>query len=341
MTTTLFIFSFCSDDLIVEEPAGESTALIEETGTPLTKAGSNFKFGVAGHAIGTPPYINTPPQEQMKLLKSMGMNIYRFSVLTMSDGRSTVPYRFDPFVKAARAAGVTLLPMLHHRTLDFSVSNTESYHRGKKIGRNFARQYKDIFTYYELGNELDNKCIIKGSSGQSRAHYNIKKWKTIAAYLKGMNAGIKLEDPTAKTMINASWLHYAFLEMLEDHGVTFDIIACHWYSEMESTAKKKPYYIDDITKKLSEKFNKPIWFTEINARPQDVHDMELRQDSFLKSFIAKAKRNPQVEAVIIYELFDEPHKNHYMESNYGIVKWKTRYTSWALKKAAQNLTNSN
>lgn len=332
----VFSFNSCTDELLPEE---NYPPVSDETGDrPLTKSSSSsFKFGVAGHALSASPhYLNTPAEEQMKMLKGMGMNIYRFQVMTMSDGRSTVPWRLDPFVKAAKKHGITLLPMIYTRTLDFSVSNSESYQRGKRLGKGFASKYKDIFTYYELGNELDIDCVIPGLPGKSQFSYNQKKFKTIAAYLKGMNHGIKSEDPDAKTMINAGWLRYAYLLMLENHGIDFDIIAYHWYSDMEGPARRD-FGIDDIIEKLTQKFDKPIWFTEFNARPKDVADMEKRQDSFLSSFLKRCKDHPQVQAAIVFQLFDTPEKNGYGEQNYGIVKWRDPYSSWRYTLFGQSL----
>lgn len=331
IATTFFITSSCSEELVTEDVKPIAT----QDSPPLTKSTQGFNFGVAGTALGSPAYYAVPYTTQMNMLKRMGMSVYKFQVRTMSDGRSTVPYKFDPFVKAAKEAGITLLPMLYHRTLSFSVSNSESYQRGKKLGRNFAMQYKDIFTYYELGNELSLKCIIPGKAGKSRFSYDQKKFKTIAAYLKGMNDGVKSADPDAKTMINSGWLHYAYLLMLEDHGIDFDIIAYHWYSEMDGAAEDFGIY--DILDKLSSKFRKPIWFTEIGQRYKKVYDIEKRQYKFINSFVTRCRNHPQVKAAIIFELFDQPAKSGLWESNYGIIKWISPYTRWENKYTADVL----
>ncbi|QEC53361.1 putative glycosyl hydrolase [Anseongella ginsenosidimutans] len=331
-----FTFSSCSEDVVPED----LSVAAEDNLVPETKSASGYRFGVAGTALGSPAYYNVPYTEQMALLKRMGMNVYKFQIQTMSDGKTTVPWRFNPFVKAAKEAGITLLPMLYHKNLDFSVSNTESYMRGLKVGKNFARQYKDIFTYYELGNELNLKCLIPGSAGKTPRSYNIKRFKTIAAYLKGMNNGIKSQDPDAKTMINSTWLHYGYLKMLEDHGIDFDIIAYHWYSEMDEVAKRD-FGIDDIIQKLAKEFDKPIWFTEIGQRYEPVADIEEKQYEFISQFVARCKNHPQVKTAIVFQLFDQPNKDHILESNYGILKWMSPYTQYAYKLTAKKLIESN
>ncbi|MXV51312.1 hypothetical protein GS399_10060 [Pedobacter sp. HMF7647] len=312
------------------------------TSVPLSPllSGSSLELGINGHPLdGTGPYSHVSASKQIEMLQKMGMNWYRADVTTMSDGRITVPYLFDPLMAAATSGGVKILPALKTRTLDLNATQSASYSAGKKLGADFAAKYGKYFTYYNLGNELELKLLLPGRSGQSQLHYDRTKFNVTAAYLKGMDEGIKSQDPDAKTMIDASWLHYGYLRMLEWYGVKFDIIAYHWYSEMESLGGNKTYNIPDITLKLSSLFTKPIWFTEVNSRYKaDDADFEVKQDAFIKKFIQKCKNNPQVKVLIFYELFDEPQKNSTLEKNYGLNKWTTKYTSWTKKMIAQSLT---
>lgn len=310
--------------------------------TPLPINRTDFIFGVNGHPLGQAPYTNTSPETQINLLKDMGMTWYRIDVHSMSDGRITVPYMYNPIKAAADKGGVKFLPVLYSRTLKLNVDEKASYEAGKALGGNFAAKYADHFDYYELANELDLQLVLKGSngfhlSGELPSHYDQQKFRIIAAYLKGMNDGVKLNDPGAKTMINTSWMHYAYLHMLEDYGVNYDIVAWHWYYEMDKAIAGKPYNISDITLKIASLFpNKPIWFTEVNTR---YNHTEQQQNDFLKAFYEKCKNNPQVKALLLYELFDEPEKGQ-SEGNYGIIKWKKQYTEWELKLAAKHFVTS-
>lgn len=265
----------------------------------------------------------------------MNMNWYRIDVLTQSDGTVTVPNTLNPLLDAAAAGNVKLLPMLNPRTMNLSDSEAESYKKGKTLGANFAAKYAKYFSYYDLGNDLDLKVLLPNKTGQSQEHYDRKKFNTMAAYLKGMDEGIKSKDASAKTMISAGWLHYGFLRMCDWYGVKFDVVAYHWYSDMEAAAPKSPNNIPDITKKLSSLFpDKPIWFTEFNYRFKSSSTTnEQDQQTFIKNFVTKCKNNPQVKVALIYELFDEPYKSG-NEATYGIVKWLTKYTSWKNKLVA-------
>ncbi|HWV71205.1 MAG TPA: glycosyl hydrolase [Pseudosphingobacterium sp.] len=321
----------CSKQELLEET--ETLGSAPTTMSTTTASSSTMFYGVNGHPLGTRPYISTPAKTQISLLKNMGMNIYRIDVMSQaSTGEITVPHLYGPLKDAARATGVTLLPMLYPRTLDFTVSESDSYHRGRVLGDRFARKYKDDFTYYNLANELENRVIYYGKSGAEVSHYDIRKFKIAAAYLKGMDDGIKSKDPDAKTVIDVGWMHYQFLLMLQKHGVRFDIVGYHWYDEMETLALKN-YNISDMTKFLSTKFSKPIWFTEIGFRNKTGTRSEAEQEKFLNSFLAKCRNNQQVKAAILYELFDQPQHTG-IEAFYGIYKWTSRYTSYTAKSFA-------
>jgi len=318
----------------------EETQLTEGPETTMATASTSsrvFFEGVNGHPMNQAPYTYTSPEAQINLIKSLGMNVYRIDLPVNSKGEVNVPHRLDRLKKAADAAGVTLLPMIATPNLEnFKYDEGYYYRKGHALGSKFAKLYGEYFTYYNIGNELDNKCILSSSkAGDKAAHYDIKKFRRIAACLRGMNDGIKIYDKTAKTMINASWMHYRYLSMIEDLGIRFDIVAYHWYDEMEQLAKQS-YNIDDFTKFLSSKFKKPIWFTEIGVRDNTGTGSRSvqYQTSFFNSFITKCRNNPQVQAVIIYELFNEPHLSYVQEQHYGIYKWLSLYTSYAPKPFA-------
>ena len=174
--------------------------------------------------------------------------------------------------------------------------------------------------------------VIIGGNGDVAGDYNSSKLKIAAAYLKGMDDGIKSIQPTAKTMIDAGWLHTYFMQYMIAYGNKFDIVAWHWYSDMESTATR--IKIPDISLKLSALFNKPIWFTEVGQRPDPVPNIEQVQSDFLSSFVKKVKQNPKVGAVICYELFDEPERSN-AEKSFGLFKWNSMYSKYSMKIAAQ------
>ncbi|NCD70140.1 glycosyl hydrolase [Mucilaginibacter agri] len=301
-------------------------------------ATSSQIFGVNGHSLGSDPYLAVGIDQQIALLKQMGMTYYRQDISFKTDGTISSLSSFIPIFNVTKAAGITILPMVYSTTLDLTKSETDNYNAGRLKGSAVASQNSQYFKYYELGNELDNKVILSGN-GDKSTDYDLTKFKLVAAYLKGMDDGIKSAQPTAKTMINASWLHFAYTQMLIDYGVNFDIVAWHWYSDMEAAGPGNSMKVTDIAAKLASLFSKPIWFTEVGERYKNVANIEQLQSDFITSFVKKVKTNPNVGAVLLYELFDEPQKSsNALEANYGLIKWTSNYTKWQVKTVVNNLT---
>jgi hypothetical protein len=345
VVAALAALSSCKKNDDVQPLNLENTANITATSTATANidiAGSGMVLGINGHPLGDDAYKGVTAATQIDLLKSMGMGIYRINILSQSDGTCTVPKVLTPLLEAAANGKVTLLPMLTPRTLNYSVSEADAYAAGKTLGANFASKYAANFKYYDLGNDLDVKSILSGKDGKIQADYDQKKLHITAAYLKGMNDGIKSNDADAQTMISAGWVHWGFIQFCESYGVKFDILAYHWYSDMEEVAlRSTSNHIEDITVKLNSLFpGKPIWITETNARPKDVSIYEAYQNTFLTSFINKCKANPTVKALLIYELFNEPYKSA-AENNYGVTNWVTPYTKWSNKVVANTLIQAN
>ncbi|MDB5286497.1 MAG: hypothetical protein JWR05_1446 [Mucilaginibacter sp.] len=313
-----------------------SSLLLSSTSPP---SGSGFMLGVNGH-LGDAPYVQLPASKQIQLLNEMKMKWYRINLQTYADGTIKSESRFLELYRAASEKGVNLLPIIYTRTLDLEKTESESYKLGWELGSNFAAKYGQYFTHYDMGNDLELKLLIKGKTGKSQNHYDKRKTNVTAAYLKGMDEGIKSKDPTAKTMISSGWVHYGFIRMCDWYGVKFDVVAYHWYSDMERLAPTAPYYIPDITVKLASLFpNKLIWFTEFNYRYKEANSntYEAEQNAFIMQFIQKCKNNPKVQALLIYELLNEPYKRG-DEGHFGLIKWVNRYTVYDKTMIANTMT---
>lgn len=343
MVAALATLSSCKKTEDVQPLNLENTKNITAASTVAANIdGSGMVLGINGHPLGDDAYKGISAATQVDLIKSMGMGIYRINILSQSDGTCTVPKILTPLLEAAANGKVTLLPMLTPRTLNYSASESDAYNAGKTLGANFAAKYAANFKYYDLGNDLDVRSILSGKDGRIQADYDQKKLRVTAAYLKGMNDGIKSNDSDAQTMISAGWVHWGFIQFCENYGVKYDILAYHWYSDMEEVAlRSKSNHIEDITVKLNSLFpGKPIWITETNARPKDASIYEAYQNTFLTSFINKCKANPTVKALLIYELFNEPYKSA-AENNYGVTNWVTPYSKWSNKLIATSLIQAN
>ncbi|AMR33497.1 hypothetical protein A0256_19760 [Mucilaginibacter sp. PAMC 26640] len=334
-------FGSCKKDSLTQEAASNSSSSFPSNTLATTSLqdhsglSSSFTLGVNGHPLGDIAYLGVPAAKQIEMIKKMDMGIYRINIHTLSDGSCTVPKILQPLLDAAAAGNITLLPLLTPRTLSYNDSEADAYQKGKTLGGNFAAKYASVFKFYDMGNDLDVASILPGKDGRVTEDYNLNKLKVIAAYLKGMSEGIHANDPDAQTMISAGWVHWGFIKYCENNGVKFDVLAYHWYSDMEAAiTRAKSLKITDITITLNGLFpGKPIWITETNLRPDNLSTLETEQNTFLTSFIAKCKANPTVKAVLVYELFDEPYKNG-DEKYYGIAKWTSPYLTWINKLVA-------
>jgi hypothetical protein len=331
----------CKKDSLLQDTAAIpssslASAKLETTSVQLSSTlSAPFILGVNGHPLGDIAYLGVPAADQINMIKKMGMGIYRINILSTSDGTCTVPKILQPLLDAAAAGKVTLLPMLTPRTLNYNDSEADAYQKGKMLGGNFAAKYASVFKFYDMGNDLDLATLLSGKDGRVTEDYNINKLRITAAYLKGMSEGIHANDPDAQTMISAGWVHWGFIKFCETNGVKFDVLAYHWYSDMEAAiVRAKSLNITDITVTLNGLFpGKPIWITETNFRADNLSTLESDQNIFLTNFIAKCKANPTVKAVLVYELFDEPYKNG-AEKHYGIAKWAMPYIKWINKLVA-------
>lgn len=302
--------------------AGQSFLTVKSPAPSTT--GKNLILGINGHPLNQVAYFKTPVSRQIDLLKDLNMSYYRVDVATDRFGNVISWKRFDPLVAATAARGIKLLPMLWLTDLDYTVNAASAYHRGKTVGSGFAKRYRNNIDYYELGNEEESKILLSpGLDGSSPSHYDQKKFNILAAYLKGMDEGIKANDPGAKTIIDAGWKHYGYLKMLEKAGVGFDIVGYHWYSNMDS--------VDPFTM-LTDIFQKPIWFTEVSYRNGSLNGKEAQQSEWTKNFVNKCRQAPAVKAVFFYELFDQPSLvARPKDRDYGVVKWTNSFSNWRFK----------
>ena len=308
-------------------------ASVPEVVVPVTPA-TGFMLGLNAHSMGNSAYSPVSISDQMAMMKKMGMKAVRVNFNANKEGSISNPTGFNQLVSAANANGITILAMINITQLNYNLSEDQNYAAGKVFGSNIATKNSKNLTYYELGNEIDNK-IINSGNGDVASDYNAQKLKLTAAFLKGMDDGIKSKQPGAKTMIDGSWKHFYYLQYMQSYGVKFDIVAWHWYSDMESSTASSSS-MPDITKKLSSLFTKPIWFTEAGQRWKNVSNIDQTQSDFTNAFIKKMKANSQVKAGLFYELFDEPARSG-AEGHYGFIKWTTPYSKWEYKTVAKSL----
>jgi len=320
---------------------------------------STFVWGVNGHTFTQEAYTDYNSgsiETEVNFLKELGMNYYRvdmqFDTIT-NDGTITsgaLP-RLNTLISQA-GPNIKILPVVYLLGLDYTASDSVNYNKGFAVGQNFATLYGANFTYYEIGNEEENKGGVKvseGTDGSSTSHYNSIKMQRLSQYYKGMISGIKSINLNAKIIINnAGWLHYGFFQILINKGVQFDIIGTHWYSDMESLTSAPWQQVMTAFNAMAP--NKPIWITEINRRfgsragnqgsfDEDDADKELSQAKVMQTFIRNLDTQTRIQAFFVYELYDQPvfltdtDTSNDGEATYGITKWITSTQPPVRKKA--------
>lgn len=308
----------------------------------------DFIWGINGHPIDSESYRAKGSLDlQTQLLKEFQLSYYRVNITLNNEGE--VDYwkgdtqRWKNTLKNTTEANIKILPLILLRDFDFTMSEEKAYSIAKKKTSGFARKYKDQLDVYALGNEMDLKVDIDGKEGDKIAHYDKKKFDVWIAFLKGMAAGIREVDPTAKLIINGAGRHrYGYYEYIKQQQVDYDIIGFHWYSEMGNV--DEPYLSEkdglDIIQYMHEQFNKPIWITEINQHWGIDKHSENHQAFWIDHFIDNLKGRSYIKAFFVYELLDQPHLDdgegyeNPRQAYFGLIDWVTPYTSYRYRPAA-------
>lgn len=312
-----WLFIGCSSSIY------QNTSLRNQTN--LLNIESDFIWGINGHPVSSKDYLKSPIDQQIDLLKEHQLSYYRFDVRVDLEGE-VIWYKdeFLELLETSNQAKIKLMPViLINLYLDeYQISENEAFTRGKNQMRGFVKRYGRDIDVYCLGNEQELRLFENSHGGQSITDYSLSRFKIVAAYLKGMIEGVKVEKPNAKTLINSSGgPYFGYFQLLEDYNVNYDILGYNWYSQFYNSPNS---FIENI-KVLYRRFNKPIWMTEVNRSHGSYRDYIEEQSAIMDYFMRELIKRPEIQAFFVYELYDQPStagKNlKFEQSEYGIVKW--------------------
>jgi hypothetical protein len=154
-----------------------------------------------------------------------------------------------------------------------------------------------------------------------------------------MSDGIAAVDPGLRRAIGtAGWGHVGAFRRMADDGIEWDISVWHAYGEDPEWA------FEHLAA-----FGRPIWVTELN-HPYGSRDGEEAQAKGLADqmvLLQALARRYDVEAVFLYELFDEPYWAPDFEAFMGLVRlvpdgpsaWKIGPTKKAFDAARDVILN--
>lgn len=290
-------------------------------------------WGVTGHPNAQEGYREVPIAAQLDLVKELGATWYRCdcSEGSFESGRAD----FEALLDEAGKRGLHILPILFPNVGATSEAAPDVIREAAfRFGRRIAERYRGRVTHYELANERDSFALIhKGErdragkpwewgdpNGDKAEQYEEGRYQKVKAEIIGLHEGIQAGDPAARTIVNSGgWLHYGFFErLIREDKVAFDILGWHWYSEMGELLRA---HTGTNLHEILRGFGKPIWVTELNRRGGSLGGNAQAQSGYLFQSAQRAAALPGVEALFIYELFDEPYFGaENPESHYGLVE---------------------
>jgi len=277
-----------------------------------------FVWGINGHPLTQLAYYQNI-DDQIDRLNDLKLKSYRFDVLLDSNGYAKKEQLFNQLLGKLKANRITALPVLMQSGLK-GLDNNAVYQKSYKQGQNFAVRYVKYLSVVEVNNEADNKMMVPGDpSGTKKSDYNLEKSQRIIAAIKGFIDGLKSAKPAIKVTLSVSYIHYYYLQLLKDNNVNYDIIGCHWYSNMGPIGAAKPHG-DDVLAEFKKRFNKPVWVTEFNhSKGTGKVDFAKQNQYITESIPDMVSRG--VTGLFIYELYDQPalKEKDANEAYYGLV----------------------
>ena len=195
---------------------------------------------------------------------------------------------------------------------------------------------KDFVRDYELQNEtsLYPNIFVANSTGQKAGDFDTPESRLQAASLRGMSKAIddirKSSKLPIRIILGTVGRHWGFLTFMQNQGVLFDVIGYHIYPHLKHRPiDKDPWFGPGGPLGQLALYNLPVTINEFNAgeiyngttngasRHPGTNYLNkisdpVTEDGFkscdkhLKEIIHQNVAN--VESVIFYEIWDEPHK---------------------------------
>jgi hypothetical protein len=296
--------------------AATKTAVPDSTAKAATS--SSIFYGVNGRNTNGGAYDGTPVATQLAQLKDLGATIYRNDVYNLNSAIVVAK-----MATTMAASGVTVYPVIMQGT-SFNTEQ-DAYNAGYTLGRQVAGTYK--WKYYEVANELEAQALNGNVDGTKWNQYKNQPFVIARGTYRGLIAGVKSVDSSAKIIVNGTWLHYSFFQMLMDgsqpdgtHGhptVNWDITAWHWYSDqgdMTHACGGSGCY--DMLAVLHS-FGKPVWINEFGVRPSYGTDQQaatyLAGNTMMAQFQSVASKY-NIQSIQQFELYDDS------EGTFGLMK---------------------
>lgn len=285
-----------------------------------------FAWGVNGHPLTQQAYKYRTLNDQIQLLKDLGVGYYRIDVPINAEGKARNEPYFLELLEKLKAAGVKPMPALFPSGIGGAESDSISiYNKYFSVGEKFINRYGGHLDVLEVGNEWDLKLMKKNArnDGRKASHYQTHLIGKQMWMLAGIIDGMKKRKSTLRVSMSLTWVHWYYLDILKQYAINYDIIGYHWYSNMGNITKAVGPY-GNFLPKIAERYNKEIWITEFNTYRGNKNASFYKQDTYIKSSLTDIINQRLVKGFFIYELFDQPDLKAYPdEMSYGLVYFDT------------------
>nr|WP_242538551.1 hypothetical protein [Trinickia acidisoli] len=281
-------------------------------------------YGMNGHY----DYTFTPTQV-VAALQAIGCTTYRVGCINTSSQLNPV----IALAKAFQTAGMTLFTLVNYGLRDST--NTLYTSESAAYSANYAGAAAVAtalapygVTMYECGNELSRDAAIilnSATAGTNNADFNVTNWPILRGAIRGMIAGIKSVQPSAKCGVNFCVADIAASDMLWDGiapdgsggypTVRWDITTWHNYEPYGDifdigTDGAGPGF--NLPAYCKARYGVPFMITEWNASPTQT-------ETFRSSYVTEqlgefyaARKTQGLQSVMYYELTSG-------DDTYGIV----------------------
>ncbi|MFF0339797.1 twin-arginine translocation signal domain-containing protein [Kribbella sp. NPDC004875] len=301
-----------------------STALA--TALPAAAATTLSAWGVCGHppSIDDTSYPAAGVWDQLALAASLGVGYYRVDfMIPTTDSASTDWSWYDAVLSAARQNGVQLMAIL---TVPDAIADADNGWIQSQVSMLVAR-YAGQIPLYQIQNEMDGVCINgPGVDGSSINDYNPDRYAAVRDRMWAICDGVRASDSQAGRVVNMTWKHTGFLQLLNNDGLPYEVNGLDWYWGM-----------DDLINTLVviNRFQqREILITELNIADGTRSASEADQANYIAGAVQQLRSlaPDKVHGVYIYELFDQPAWDD-SQAHYGLVRVNSD-GSWGPHKQA-------
>lgn len=313
---TSVLLAACGGGSDVDLAATDKSALPDSTAKASTS--TSIFYGANGRNTNGGAYDSTAVATQLAQLRDIGAKIYRNSVYNLASAKVVAK-----IAQTMEAGGVTVYPVIMLGT-GFN-NEQDAYNAGYNLGKQVAGTYK--YKYYEVANELEAQALNGNVDGTKWNQYRNQPFVVARGVIRGLIAGVKSVDGSAKIIVNGTWLHYSFFQMLMDGSqpdgtrghptVNWDITAWHWYSDQgDMTRACGGTGCYDMLGVLHS-FGKPVWINEFGVRPNYGTDAQIASymagNRMMAQFQSVASKY-NIQSIQAFELYDDS------EGAFGLMK---------------------